>query len=76
MHGAMKDRVLHILVYCSTPFMLVAGLLLLYFIVGDHPWFPYMAGGYALMLLMLYTLKISVHRKLLRRQTRRNAVEG
>ncbi len=68
MHGAMKDRVLHFLVYFSTPFMLVAGLLLLYFIVGDHPWFAYMAGGYTLMLLMLYTLKISVYRKLLRRQ--------
>jgi hypothetical protein len=66
----MRDSLLFFLVYLATPLMLVAGLAVMYLIIGDHPWFAYMAGGYTLMLAVLYLLKISIFRKLyLKRST-------
>ncbi|MCZ7554939.1 MAG: hypothetical protein M5R41_00880 [Bacteroidia bacterium] len=60
----MRDSLLFFLVYLATPLMLLAGLAVMYLIIGDHPWFAYMAGGYAVMLAVLYLLKISIFRKL------------
>jgi thiosulfate reductase cytochrome b subunit len=66
----MRDSLLFFLVYLATPLMLVAGLAVMYLIIGDHPWFASMAGGYTVMLAVLYILKISIFRKLyLKRST-------
>ncbi len=64
----MRDKTLFFLVYLATPIMLIAGLAVMYLLIGDHPWFAYIAGGYALMLAVLYLLKLSVFRTLMRKK--------
>ena len=72
----MRDTLLFFLVYAATPVMLVAGLAVMYAFIGDHPWFYYLAGGYALMLAALYAVKISVYRRLLRKTVPGRQVDG
>ena len=64
----MTDRTFNLLMYSLTPITLVIGLLVLYLLVGDHPWFGYMAGGYAVLLAIMYLLKLSLFRKYARRR--------
>ena len=64
----MTDRLLSFVVYGSTPIMLVLGLLVMYLLIGDHEWFGYMAGGYALLLVILFLVKVSIFRYLLSRR--------
>lgn len=66
----MTDRFLAFVIYATTPIMLVLGLGVMYLLIGDHQWFGYMAGGYALLLAILFLVKISIYRYLL---TRRDA---
>lgn len=66
----MNDRFLLFLIYATTPIMLVLGLGVMYAIIGDHPWFLYMAAGYTVLLIILYLTKISLFRTLL---AKRNA---
>jgi ABC-type transport system involved in Fe-S cluster assembly fused permease/ATPase subunit len=58
----MNDRLLPFVVYGSTPTMLVLGLVVMYLIIGDHEWFAYMAGGYVLLLVILFLVKLSIYR--------------
>jgi hypothetical protein len=69
----MNDRVLNFVIYATTPIMLVLGLGVMYLLIGDHPWFPYMAGGYVALLVILYSVKISLFKTLL---ARRNSALG
>lgn len=64
----MNDRLLPFVVYGSTPLMLVLGLIVMYLIIGDHDWFGYMAGGYVLLLAILFMVKVSIYRFLLSRR--------
>lgn len=64
----MNDRLLPFVVYGSTPIMLVLGLAVMYLIIGDHEWFGYMAGGYVLLLAILFMVKVSIYRFLLSRR--------
>ncbi|MBE0643569.1 MAG: hypothetical protein IH600_05780 [Bacteroidetes bacterium] len=64
----MNDRFLLFVIYATTPIMLVVGLGVMYLIIGDHPWFLYMAGGYVVLLILLYLTKISLFRTLLKRR--------
>ncbi len=64
----MKDQLLQILIYATTPIMLVLGLGAMYLIIGDHPWFAYMAIGYVVLLIILLSVKISIYKTLLARR--------
>ena len=46
--------------------MLLIGIGIMYLLIGDHPWFPYMVAGYTLLLAILYILKIAMFRYLSR----------
>ncbi len=61
----MNDRFLLFLIYATTPIMLVLGLGVMYLLIREHPWFLYMAGGYTVLLAILYLTKISLFRTLL-----------
>lgn len=63
----MTDRTFNLLMYSLTPITLAVGLLLLYLLVGDHPWFGYMAGGYTFLLVILYFVKLSLFKRFMRR---------
>ena len=56
----MNDQTFRFLLYFATPITLVFGLVVMYFIIGDHPWFAYMAIGYTVLLIILYAVKLSV----------------
>ncbi|MDX9759532.1 MAG: hypothetical protein RBU27_10260 [Bacteroidota bacterium] len=64
----MTDRFLAFVIYATTPIMLVLGLGIMYLLIGDHEWFGYMAGGYVLLLAILFLVKISIYRYLLSRR--------
>jgi O-antigen/teichoic acid export membrane protein len=64
----MNDRTLHLIIYATTPIMYLVGLGVLYLLVADHPWFPWMVLGYTLLLLILFSVKISIYRYLRRQQ--------
>ncbi|MDT8324188.1 MAG: hypothetical protein RRA94_08760 [Bacteroidota bacterium] len=66
----MNDRTLFVLLYFATPVTLVFGLAIMYLLIGDHPWFTSMAIGYTVLLAVLYVVKISMFRKLLRKKPR------
>ena len=59
----MNDRTFRFLLYFATPITLVFGLVVMYLLIGDHPWFLYMAIGYAALLAILYAVKLSVYKK-------------
>ncbi|MCB2204024.1 hypothetical protein KQI65_04690 [bacterium] len=62
----MNDRMLFFLLYLATPVTLLFGLLVMYLLIGDHEWFGYMAGGYTVLLAVLYVVKISIFKKMMR----------
>lgn len=64
----MNDRLLTFVVYATTPIMLVVGLGLMYLLIGDHPWFFYMVGGYVVLLIILFLVKLSIYRFLISRR--------
>ena len=66
----MTDRHFNILIYTLTPVTLVAGLLVMYFLIGDHRWFGYMAAGYAVLIVILFFVKLSLFKRLARLQQR------
>ncbi|MBN1448736.1 MAG: hypothetical protein JXA28_12465 [Bacteroidetes bacterium] len=65
----MTDRTFNLLMYTLTPITLVVGLVILYLLVGDDPWFGYMAGGYTMLLVVMYLIKLSLFRKYLTRRS-------
>ena len=74
----MNDRTLHFFLYFATPVTLVFGLLVMYLLIGDHPWFLYMAVGYTVLLAILYVVKLSIFKKMLKksRPSEKDAVDG
>lgn len=64
----MTDRTFNLLMYALTPITLVVGLFVMYLLIGDHPWFGYMAGGYTILLVLMYLVKLSLFRKYARRR--------
>jgi membrane protein YdbS with pleckstrin-like domain len=60
----MRDKTLFMMLFISTPVMLLIGIGIMYLFIGDHAWFPYMVAGYTLLLATLYTLKIAMFRYL------------
>ncbi len=63
----MNDRTLNIFLYFATPVTLLFGLLIMYLLIGDHPWFATMAITYTVLLAVLYVVKLTVFRRLLRK---------
>ena len=62
----MNDRTLLLILYLATPVTLIVGLLVMYLIIGDHPWFTTMAIGYTVLLAALFVVKITVFKKYLK----------
>jgi len=61
----MSNRFLYFLVYASTPIMLIIGLSLMYILIRDHPVFTWVAGGYVVLLVLLYAIKLTLFKKYL-----------
>ncbi len=59
----MKQRSFNILMYISAPIIFLFGSLLMYLLIGDHPWFPYMIGSYFVLLIVLTAMKLILFRK-------------
>ncbi len=66
----MTDRHFNLLIYTLTPITLVAGLLVMYLLIGDHRWFGYMAAGYTVLVVILFFVKLSLFKRLTRLQQR------
>lgn len=59
----MNDRTFRFLLYFATPITLVFGLVVMYLVIGDHPWFLYMAIGYTVLLIIMYAVKLSIFKR-------------
>jgi len=60
----MKEHFLKPVVYISSAFILVAGELAIWFLLSDHPYIFWMMGGFFILSIFFFGMKMAVVKSL------------